>query len=467
EIQEAYEWYFKLNLLRKSFEQKINVDIEFHKDNIFTHRFSNQFLQLLKDSSELILILGNPPWVTNTELSVLNSDNIPFKSNIKGHKGIDAITGRGNFDIAEYIIIQMVKLFSKYKGKIVMLCKTSVIRNIVKYMDKLNLNLSNIKSLQIDAKKEFKINADAALFMADISYDKQNFCTVSSLYQPNHLHNTFGWVNDKFVSDIDIYRKYKFLDGKSEFIWRQGVKHDAIKIMVLKENAKGLYVNGLNEVVKIEEDYLYPFVKSSDLKKKIIKTSDKKIIITQRSLKEDTNKVALHYPKLWNYLTDHSEYFEKRKSIIYKNRSKFAIFGIGAYAFKLYKVAISGFYKIPTFSLIFPINNKPVMLDDTCYYLSFNRFKDAFFTWLLLNTNDIKNFLISIVFLASKRPYTKEKLMRIKFSNLLETLAFEEIFNFYKKTLRKFLSFDFNKEEFLDYKYKKLPKIKSLFYYSK
>ncbi|MHA1785739.1 MAG: hypothetical protein ACTSVE_11140 [Candidatus Helarchaeota archaeon] len=465
EIQEEYEWYFKLNLLRKSFEQPINVNIEFHKDNIFTHPFSKKFLGLLTKSSGTNLILGNPPWVTNTELSILNSDNLPLKSNIKGHKGIEAITGKGNFDIAEYIIIKMIKQFSKYKGRIAMLCKTSVIKNIVKDIDKLDIKLLNIKSLQIDAKKEFKINADAALFLADLGYYKQKYCTVSSLYQPNHKYNFFGWVNDKFVSDIENYKKYKFLDGKSEFMWRQGVKHDATKIMVLKENAKGFYINGLNEIVKIEEDCLYPFIKSSDLKEPIIKACNKKVIITQVSLKDDTNKIALNCPKLWNYLLNHSEHLDNRKSIIYKNRPRFSIFGIGDYAFNPYRVAISGFYKIPNFSLIFPINDKPVMLDDTCYYLSFNDFEDAFFTWILLNTSEIKKFLISIVFLDSKRPYTKEKLMRISLANLLDTLSFEEISNFYQKNLREFLIYDFNKENFLKYKNEKFPKFKSLLHY--
>ena len=38
-----------------------------------------------------ILVIGNPPWVTNSTLSTLGSDNLPVKSNFKGIKGIDAI----------------------------------------------------------------------------------------------------------------------------------------------------------------------------------------------------------------------------------------------------------------------------------------------------------------------------------------------------------------------------------------
>jgi type I restriction-modification system DNA methylase subunit len=54
-----------------------------------------------------LLIVGNPPWITNAELGSLGSDNIPIKSNFKGLSGFDAMTGRANFDIAEYILLKL------------------------------------------------------------------------------------------------------------------------------------------------------------------------------------------------------------------------------------------------------------------------------------------------------------------------------------------------------------------------
>ena len=56
---------------------------------------------LIQDKSQ-ILVIGNPPWVTNSTLSALGSDNMPIKTNFKDLKGIDAITGASNFDICEY-----------------------------------------------------------------------------------------------------------------------------------------------------------------------------------------------------------------------------------------------------------------------------------------------------------------------------------------------------------------------------
>ena len=49
---------------------------------------------------DCVLVIGNPPWATNSELSF----NLPPKTNFKGLRGIEAITGSSNFDICEYII---------------------------------------------------------------------------------------------------------------------------------------------------------------------------------------------------------------------------------------------------------------------------------------------------------------------------------------------------------------------------
>lgn len=72
--------------------------------------FEFDFSTIHKDiSNKPLLIIGNPPWVTNSDLGRINSMNLPNKSNYKRTKGIDAITGKGNFDIAESICNLMFK----------------------------------------------------------------------------------------------------------------------------------------------------------------------------------------------------------------------------------------------------------------------------------------------------------------------------------------------------------------------
>jgi hypothetical protein len=189
----------------------------------------------------------------------------------------------------------------------------------------------------------------------------------------------------------------------------------------------GLWVNGNGERVDVEDQWVYWLLKSSDLRSFEVDQARKKVIVPQHRLDEDTSVLQKNAPKLWEYLVRNSAYFEKRKSSIYRGRPRFALFGVGEYSFKAYKVAISGLYKEPCFSLVLPIDNRPVMLDDTCYFLGFDTYLDALFTASLLNSPIVKRFLRSIVFTDAKRPYTKEALMRIDLSRAACQLSFHAL----------------------------------------
>lgn len=49
-------------------------------------------------------------------------------------------------------------------------------------------------------------------------------------------------------------------------------------------------------------------------------------------------------------------------------------------SFAKYKVAVSGFYKVPLFSLLYSSDNKAVMCDDTSYFIAFSNYNDAYLT---------------------------------------------------------------------------------------
>ncbi len=115
EIYKPYVWETKFQILDYFLNNpKINppeIDI-FHYD-VFDFNFKTI---TEKHKEQKILILGNPPWVTNSKLSSLGSNNLPHKSNFKNHNGFDAITGKGNFDIGEYISIKLISVFSEFNG---------------------------------------------------------------------------------------------------------------------------------------------------------------------------------------------------------------------------------------------------------------------------------------------------------------------------------------------------------------
>ena len=327
------------------------------------------------------------------------------------------MTGKGNFDIAEFITLTMIETFQKMNGNLILLVKNSVIKNIMFDQNKNRYQLSSIEKHSIDSKKEFNVSVEASLFNCRLNSTPSFHCLEFNFYDKKIPYLKFGWLNDKFVSNIDAYIYTKEIDGECPFIWRQGLKHDCSTVMELdKEN--GHYVNGLNEKVNLEDGLVYGILKSSDLKNTVISQTRKFTIVTQKKVGQETNFIKIEYPKTYQYLTEHRKNFEARKSSIYNNKPKFSIFGIGDYSFKSYKVAISGLYKTFHFTLVLPQYNKPVMLDDTCYFIGFDQIEFAVYSLILLNSKMTMQFLQSITFADAKRTFTKDVLMRIDFLQL-------------------------------------------------
>lgn len=411
EIYKPYVWETKFNIINFFLDNPNNnkPEIVISHSSVFDFNFkhiANQYY------SNKILIIGNPPWVTNSKLGSLNSKNLPKKSNFKNHSGLDAITGKGNFDIAEFITLTMIDAFQKMNGHLVLLVKNSVIKNIVFDQNKNQYQISSFEKHSIDSKKEFNVSVEASVFFCQLNTRPSFDCLEYNFYDNKNSYLKFGWLNNKFVSNLDTYFNNKEVDGECSFVWRQGLKHDCSSIMEL-DKVNGHYINALKEVVNLEDDLVYGILKSSDLKNTVINQTRKFTIVTQKKVGQDTNFIKTEYPNTYRYLTEHQKSFDARKSSIYNNKPMFSIFGIGDYSFKPYKVAISGLYKTFHFTLILPQDNKPVMLDDTCYLIGFDKIEFAVYSLILLNSKTTTQFLQSVTFADAKRTFTKDVLMRI------------------------------------------------------
>lgn len=435
EIYKPYVWESKFNILdfylSNPTEDKPEVSI------IHSSIFDFDFKTIAKENcTKKILIIGNPPWVTNSKLGSLNSSNLPKKTNFKNHNGLDAMTGKGNFDIAEYITLMMIKTFQHQKGNIALLVKNTVIKNIVFDQFTKKYPIDDIEKHCIDSKKEFNVSVEASLFYCRLNSKPAFHCAEFDFYNKSKARPSFGWLSDKFVSNIDTYSIAERIDGKCPFEWRQGIKHDCSTIMEL-DKVNGHFVNGLKEEVQLENDLVYGILKSSDLKNTVINEPRKYTIITQKKVGQETNYIKYNYPETYKYLSGHQNIFNSRKSSIYNNKPPFSIFGIGDYSFKPYKVAISGLYKTFHFTLILPQDEKPVMLDDTCYMLGFDKLEFAVYSFILLNSKTTTQFLQSITFADAKRTFTKDILMRIDLLELAQSIDKSELqkeLNYINKT---------------------------------
>ncbi len=420
EIHQPYISELKLRILQYYLDnpdkRKVNIHL-FHR-NIFDFNLSD-IKKTLKHRE--VLVLGNPPWATNSKLGGINSENLPLKTNFKRLSGLDAIMGKSNFDIAEYICRMMIDFLTGERGHLALLLKNTVIKNIVYDQRESKLPISDIRQFNIDAKKEFDVSVAAALFSC-VQGDKiENYCLMGDFYT-RQICQEYGWVDDCFVSDIGNYRKFASIDGVSPLVWWSGIKHDCAKVMELSL-VEGEYINGLGEVVDIEQEMIYPLLKSSDIKGEQITSVRKYVIVTQESTSDDTEWIKIKYPKAYRYLLDHSIYLDNRGSRIYKGRSRFSMFGIGKYSFKPYKIAVSGLYKIPNFAIVHPIEGKCVMLDDTCYMLGLDTLDDAIMTKKILDSEPVRLFIDSLMFTDAKRVINKDLLMRVNLLKALEPLA--------------------------------------------
>jgi len=449
EIYPKYVWETKFSILNHFLtnSQKEKPEIQIININIFDFEFQ----EISKQHKEKeILVIGNPPWVTNSTLSVLNSDNLPKKSNFKNLKGLDAMTGKGNFDIAEYIALMILNNFSKHNGHFAFLQKNSVTKNIVFDQLKNKYSIANIEKYNFDAKKEFNVATDASLFYCQFNQKYTTTCNEYNLYEPTQLKYQLGWFKNKFVANLTTYSELHEFDGICPIVWRQGIKHDCSKIMEL-EKVNGHYINQNNEQFEIENDLVYCILKSSDLKTGIISQSRKYTIVTQTKIGENTDYIEKKLPKTYQYLNSKIENFNNRKSSIYINKPNFSIFGVGDYSFKKYKVAISGFYKSTNFSLLLPNNEKAIQLDDTCYFIGFDKLAYAVYTYIILNHKITQDFLNSIIFFDSKRPITKDILMRIDLLKIADKIQFTGVSEFYNNELKQ-LDISINEQDWIEFK---------------
>ncbi|MDE0085147.1 MAG: SAM-dependent DNA methyltransferase [Candidatus Poribacteria bacterium] len=374
---------------------------------------------------EDLLVIGNPPWVTNAILGSLGRKNLPTKSNFQGHKGFEAKTGKANFDVSEWMLIRLLESLQGKKATVAMLCKTTAARKVLKYCWKRGFDIGDSTLYTIDAKRHFGVSVDACLLVVQTGETTQ--CKTASVYADlscTSRISDFGVYRDELVSDIEAFKSVEELDGIEYRKWRSGVKHDAVKIMELEPSGNE-WVNGLGERCMIESSHLFPILKSSNLANGQLEPS-KYVILTQRKTTDDTSAISVNAPKTWQYLLDHCDNLDRRKSSIYTKRPRFSIFGVGSYTFSPWKVAISGLYKNPVFRVIGSVKGKPITLDDTCYFIPCESKEEAVFFGFLLNSKVAQSFVKSLIFPDSKRPITIDVLKRIDLKKLSERLNYEE-----------------------------------------
>jgi hypothetical protein len=370
-----------------------------------------------------ILVVGNPPWVTNSVLGTMGSTNLPTKTNLYGLRGLDAITGKSNFDISESMLVHLVSALYGRRAKLAVLCKTAVVRKVLQhYWRKGVFNpIAQAALYRIDAKQEFAAAVDACFFVAELGKAGSQTCDVFETLDATKPQSTYGECDGTLVADIQSFRLHQQFfatSPSSAHRWRSGIKHDCAKVMELIESDGGLF-NGLGERVQVETELLYPMLKSSEVANGKQLRPRRWMLVPQTQVGQDTASLRDDSPQAWAYLTRHAARLNQRASSIYSKRPPFSIFGVGPYTFSRAKVAVSSLYKRIEFVSLGTYQGKPIVLDDTCYELACQSRAEANRIAQALNSPVAKQLLAALVFSDAKRPITCSILQRIDLQKLL------------------------------------------------
>lgn len=388
-----------------------------------TDFFKTDWESFLADLPEPFLIVGNPPWVTSADIGRLKGSNLPEKSNFQKYTGFEAVTGKANFDISEWMLIQNLKWISEHNGCLAMLCKTAVARKLLRHAWKEGVPTTGSRMVQIDAMKHFSAAVDACFFSVKTNGGQTSTdCEFFDDFKEAEPANVFGYHEGMMLSHVDGFYEHKgFLGKDCHYTWRSGVKHDSSKVMELRKTEDGLR-NGYGDLVEIESLCAFPLLKSSDLGNRRVKETRLEVIVTQQKVGQPTDYIQSDAPLTWQYLEKHATAMDGRRSSIYRNKPRFSVFGVGDYTFTDWKVAISGFYKRLEFQVVGPIDEKPVVFDDTVYFLSAKTEAEASFLADLLNSKPCQEFLESMVFWSDKRPITVDLLKRVDLEKVAQSL---------------------------------------------
>ena len=62
-------------------------------------------------------------------------------------------------------------------------------------------------------------------------YKHEKYCKLYSKIDLNSYESSIGFNNKHLIADINLYQSSAEIEGKSTYVWRNGLKHDASKVM--------------------------------------------------------------------------------------------------------------------------------------------------------------------------------------------------------------------------------------------
>ena len=388
---------FEVDSSRAAAARQVVPEATVRQADFYTHPWERTFRQAVGP----LLVVANPPWVTARK----RGQNLP-PAPPAGRSG-GPWAGTGGYDISEPMIVRLVEALAADGSVVAVLAKTGTVRRVLAHMWEQQMPVARAGMWPVDTEKHFGVSTHACLFVCQMERTAADGF-VCDLWPPlgddGGPVGQVGWDRGRLIADPATYQPLRNLSGRSPRRWRSGIKHDCADVCVLAPSGTGQWRNGAGVTVRLEDSCLFPLLRSSDLIHH--RASTRMMLVTQRTVSDDPARLADGAPHTWAYLNDWAARFDRRRSTVWRNRPRFAMYGVGEYTFGEWKVATSGFVTPPRFRAVGPVGGKPVVFDDTCYFVGCDSQADAEHVAAALNSRPARRWFSARAFSDMKRPVT-------------------------------------------------------------
>ena len=158
-----------------------------------------------------------------------------------------------------------------------------------------------------------------------------------------------------------------------------------------KDDLKSVFEISYSKFKEIEQDFVYPYLKSKDIVRWGTLSYSYRIIPQKKS--GENNEIFLQndLPMTYKYLLANRQALEKRKSTWLKTGPFYSVFGVGKYTWSKYKVAWCRLGFRPEFCVISTENDsilgeKTLIPGDHFMFIPFDKEKEAHAICALLNS---------------------------------------------------------------------------------
>lgn len=381
--------------------------MNFRVANVFALDWQSE----LRSFPEPIWIVGNPPWVTMSKLGALEGNNQPPRQNVDALPGLQARTGAANFDMSEWLLRKWLEALQHRCFLIAVICKAQVARRVLAVCAREKWPV-RARLYHLDARQAFGVTVGAVWLVIEPAERSGLPWAVHDDLEALFPHAHMSVEDGQVIADAEGFAATIDLHAESPVPWRSGVKHDAADVMELRSQG-GSWRSKLQSDIQLEPQLVFPLLKGTDLFHGRTQP-ERALLLPQRALGAPTAALQVQAPLAWAYLQAHHGRFEARRSRIYTGQPAFAVFGVGPYTFAPWKVAISGLHASPRFRVVGPCEGRPVVFDDTCYFLPCASAAEAHSACDFLNGERAQRFLRARSFTDAKRPVTQRLLAQLR-----------------------------------------------------